>query len=254
MSSTGNRGVEGGARLERLVGEIQERLDRVRSRIAMAAQDAGRDPEEVRLVVVTKAHPIEVARAAVAAGVHRLGESYPEEAAPKIDALREESDLEWHMVGHIQSRKANLVAGRFKLVHSLDRLKLARRLDRFARQSSVRQPVLLQYNVSGERSKHGWPADDPARWPELVEAVGDVLQFAGLEVRGLMTIPPLLDTPEQAGPYFRRLCELRDFLARQFPDARWDELSMGMSHDFEAAIREGSTIVRIGQAILGPRP
>jgi len=243
---------------ELLIQAIRTRLNRVRSRMRAAAQRAGREPASVRLVVVTKAHPLEVAQAAVMAGAKRLGENYVEEAIEKMRGLDrsgfDHSGVEWHMIGHVQSRKARLVASEsFKLVHSLDRLKLARRLNRFAETSGRRLPVLLECNVSGEESKFGWPAWQEDQWEHLLAPVEEVLSLPHLEVRGLMTVPPFLPA-EQVRPFFRRLRRLRDFLAARFPHADWSELSMGMSADFETAIEEGATLIRVGTAILGPRP
>jgi len=236
------------------VEELRNNYLRVLERIAVVAQDSGRDPAEVKLVVVTKGHPLEVAQAAVEAGVRRLGENYPEEGVQKALALSAHPDIEWHMIGHVQSRKARLVCQHYDYVHSVDRLKLARRLSRAAEQASRELPILLQFNVSGEGSKFGWPAADESAWEALFPPLEELLALPNLEVRGLMTMPPFFDDPERARPYFQRLRRLRDVLAKRFPQAEWDQLSMGMSNDYEVAIGEGATMVRVGQAILGPRP
>jgi pyridoxal phosphate enzyme (YggS family) len=162
--------------------------------------------------------------------------------------------VEWHMIGHVQSRKAQMVAENFAWVHSLDSLKLARRLDRFAAEAGRRLPVLLECNVSGEATKFGWPAWDENRWPELLPALGEVAELPNLELRGLMTMAPFFDQPEAARPYFQRLKRLQGFLAEALPRVQLTELSMGMSGDFIAAIQEGATLVRVGTAILGSRP
>lgn len=237
-----------------LVTAIGERYQRVLARVEAAAREAGRDPTSVRLVVVTKAQPLEVVRAALAAGVRILGENYAEEAVEKINSLKEEFVVEWHMIGHVQSRKAELVARHFDCVHSLDSLKLARRLDAFCAQAGRRLPVMLEFNVGGEESKFGFPAWDEADWPNRLAEVEAILQLPHLRVCGLMTMPPLFDQPEQSRPYFRRLRRLQEFLAGRFPAADWSELSMGTSLDYEAAIQEGATFVRVGTAIVGPRP
>jgi hypothetical protein len=158
------------------------------------------------------------------------------------------------MIGHVQSRKAGLVAQHFALLHSLDGLKLANRLDRSAAELGLKLPALLEFNVSGEANKHGWPAADEKSWPDLLPELAEVAALDNIEIRGLMTLAPFFSDPEQARPYFRRLRGLQAFLAKQFPAEDWRQLSMGMSGDFETAIQEGSTWVRIGQAILGPRP
>jgi pyridoxal phosphate enzyme (YggS family) len=158
------------------------------------------------------------------------------------------------MIGHVQSRKARLVAEHFDWLHSLDSVKLAGRLDRVCVELDRRLPVLLECNVSGEESKFGWPAWDENNWPELLEPVSAILAMPGLDVRGLMTMAPFLDEAEQARPFFRRLRLLLEYFTGQFPQARWEELSMGMSADFPVAVQEGATLVRVGTAIMGERP
>ena len=229
-------------------------MGRVLDTVAAAARKGGREPESARLVVVTKLQPLEIVKEAIEAGARILGENYPEEATAKIAQLGPRSGVEWHMIGHIQSRKAQLVPPHFELVHSLDSLKLAGRLDRFAAEAGRTLPVLLEFNVSGEESKHGWQAADEGRWPDLLSEMNAVADLTNLKVRGLMTMPPLTQNPEEARVYFQRLCRLRDFLRRQVRQAQWDELSMGTSADFAVAVEEGATLVRVGQAILGPRP
>lgn len=236
-----------------LVDSIRERHQRVLGQVARAAADCGRDPGAVRLVVVTKSQPVEVVRAAVAAGVTLCGENYAEEAVEKMADLGD-SAVEWHMIGHVQSRKAELVARHFSMLHSLDSLKLAARLERFCAEAGRRLEVLLEFNVSGEASKFGFPAWDEEHWPDLAPEAEALLKFSHLNVRGLMTMPPFFDDPEQTRPYFQRLGRLRDFLNEHFPRASWSELSMGTSVDFVAAVQEGATMVRVGQAILGSRP
>jgi hypothetical protein len=171
----------------------------------------------------------------------------------KINAFNTEFDVEWHMIGHIQSRKAKLVAGNFHLVHSVDRLKIARKLSELAQAQGQRQAVLLQFNVGGEASKSGWLADELSRWEALLPELETVVALPGLDIRGVMTMPPLEASLEEARRHFRRLRELRDWLAQRFPQVAWRELSMGTSADYPAAVEEGATLVRIGQAIVGPR-
>jgi pyridoxal phosphate enzyme (YggS family) len=226
----------------------------VQAQIAQAADSAGRDPAQVKLVVVTKGHPLEAVQAALEAGLRTFGENYAEEGVSKMLACSEWAGVEWHMIGHIQSRKARPVAEHYDWVHSLDSLKLARRLDRYAGRASRRLPVLLELNVSGEQSKFGWPAWQESSWPALVDEIASIRELPNLSIRGLMTMAPFLPDPEETRPYFQRLRNLRDRLAEQFPEAEWSELSMGMSDDFRVAVQEGATMVRIGTAILGPRP
>jgi pyridoxal phosphate enzyme (YggS family) len=233
---------------------IRDNLDQVTSEIQQAASSVEREPSSVRLVVVTKGHPINAVQEAIAAGVRILGENYAEEAIEKKIALHDESDLEWHMIGHVQSRKASLICEYFDYLHSLDSLKLAKRLDRYASEMGRKLPVLLECNVSGEESKFGFSAWREERWAELKTEISAILALAHLQVLGLMTMAPFFDEPEPARPYFHRLHRLRDYLKEEFPKYEWKELSMGMSGDFQVAIQEGATLVRIGTAIMGPRP
>lgn len=236
-----------------IVSSIRENYQKTLDQIALSARKSNRDPKEVRLVVVTKSQPLEVVQAAMEAGVHILGENYPEEAVPKIQSLGEQSGVEWHMIGHVQSRKARLVADHFALLHSLDSLKLARRLDRFASESNRVLPVLLEFNVGGEESKAGWDASKESSWDALFPDVEEILELPNLRIQGLMTMPPLETDPEDSRRYFQRLRQLRDRLASQFPQAGWRELSMGTSADYPVAVEEGATLVRVGTAIVGAR-
>lgn len=231
---------------------IESRYQEILERIRIACTAAGRRTDSVRLVVVTKGHPIPAVEQVVRAGAACLGENYVEESLAKIAALHEPG-LEWRMIGHVQSRKADEVAMNFAACDSLDSLKLASRLDRCAAQVGRVLPVLLECNVSGEASKFGWPAWNEADWPKLAAQFGQVIILKNLQITGLMTMPPFFDEPEKARPYFQRLRRLQTFLTVQFPEVKWNDLSMGMSGDFEAAIQEGATLVRIGTAIMGPR-
>ncbi|MEJ5225631.1 MAG: YggS family pyridoxal phosphate-dependent enzyme [Anaerolineales bacterium] len=236
-----------------MIERIRSNLRRVEAQMADAAARSGRQPGDVRLVVVTKTHPVERIRAAIEAGATILGENYAEEAVEKIQALGPQPGVAWHMIGHVQSRKAGLVAAHFAMLHSLDSVKLAGRLDRFAGEAGRVLPVLLEVNLSGEESKYGFPlfrSDQEAAFFADVEAV---LMCSHLSVRGLMTMPPFADDPEESRPYFRRLAALRDHLAARYPQADWRELSMGTSVDFAVAVEEGATLVRVGTAILGAR-
>lgn len=227
-------------------------------RITAAAESAGRNPQQVQLVVVTKGHPVEAVLAALNAGASCLGENYTEEGIAKMQALsasgRPASPISWHMIGHVQSRKAEEVVKHFDWLHSLDSLKLAHRLDRFAAEVGQRLPALLECNVSGEESKFGWLASRPETWDRLLPVIEEILGLKNLEVRGLMTMAPFLPSPEEARPFFQRLVRLRDWLANRFQQTHWDQLSMGMSADYEVAVQEGATLVRVGTAILGSRP
>ncbi|MGA7192998.1 MAG: YggS family pyridoxal phosphate-dependent enzyme [Anaerolineales bacterium] len=237
-----------------LTSSIRERYQKTLDTIAASARKAGRDPESVRLVVVTKLQPIEVLQAAIEAGAKILGENYAEEAVQKITELKSPNRVEWHIIGHVQSRKARLVAEHFALFQSLDSLKLAERVDHFAAEFNRTLPVLLEFNVGGEESKSGWNASDESRWMNLLNDVNAIASLTHLQVRGLMTMPPLFTDPQAVRPYFQRLRRLRDFLAQHVPQIEWRELSMGTSADYSIAIEEGATLVRVGQAILGQRP
>src|SRR6188474_1927360 len=175
--------------ISELVTSIRERYQFTLDQIAEAARKSNRDPKEIRLVVVTKSQPVEVAQAAIEAGVRILGENYPEEGVMKIQSLAEQTGVEWHMIGHVQSRKARLVAEHFALLHSLDSLKLAQRLDRFAAEHNRVLPVLLEFNVGGEESKSGWNASDESAWDLLLPEIKPVLNLTNLRVCGLMTMP-----------------------------------------------------------------
>ncbi len=237
-----------------LIASIRERYEKTQSQIADSARTAGRDPASVQLLVVTKKQPLSVVEATIAVGVKILGENYPEEAVQKQKALGEKNKVEWHMIGHVQSRKARLVAENFALLHSLDSLKLARRLNRFSAEAKRKLPVLLEFNVGGELSKSGWSAVDESHWEDFLPDIGEILSLENLEVRGLMTMPPFYQDAELARPHFRQLRKLRDYLSDRYPLGQWDQLSMGTSGDFHIAIEEDATIVRVGQAIVGSRP
>ena len=236
-----------------LVLSIRENYQYTLDQIATAARKSSRDPKDIKLVVVTKSQPVEVARAAIEAGVRILGENYPEEGVTKIQSLAGQSGVEWHMIGHVQSRKARLVAEHFALLHSLDSLKLANRLDRFAAEHNRILPVLLEFNVGGEETKSGWDASDKSMWDEFSPDVQSILDLPNLRVHGLMTMPPLGTDPEDSRRFFQHLRLLRDHLASYFPDADWSELSMGTSADYTVAVEEGATLVRVGTAIVGAR-
>jgi len=225
----------------------------VLQQIEAAAVSVGRNPGSVKLVVVTKGHPVQVINQSLEAGIRVFGENYAEEGVAKKLACTGHTGIEWHMIGHVQSRKAGLVCQHFDWVHSLDSLKLAQRLDRFAAEFGRRLPLMLECNVSGEESKFGWSAWDETRWGALLPEISQIASLPNLELRGLMTMAPFFDDPEPARPYFQRLHRLQEFFVQHIPQARWDELSMGMSGDFTVAVQEGATMVRIGTAILGPR-
>jgi pyridoxal phosphate enzyme (YggS family) len=223
---------------------LRDRLLRVRDRIGAAAARAGRDPSSITLVAVSKTMPVEVIREGLTAGITILGENRVQEARDKIASLP--GLATWHLVGHLQTNKAKLAVDLFELIHSLDSLKLAEALDRHGREAAKVVRCLVEANLGGEESKSG-TTEEGVR--PLLEAAA---RLPHVKIEGLMTIPPFLPEPEQVRPFFRRLRNLRNKLAGEgFPLA---ELSMGMTHDFEVAIEEGATMVRVGTAIFGARP
>lgn len=242
------------------VSVIHENLTRVTTRMAEAALRAGRSPDAVRLVAVSKTHPAAAILAAMAWGQRDFGENRPEEGAAKIpevaSGMGDDAPV-WHMIGHIQRRKAKLVLEYFDLVHSLDRLSLAQRLSTMACNVGRKIPVLLECNVSGEASKSGYQAAgwerDGAIFERMCADVDAVVALPGLRVGGLMTMAPFVDDAETVRPVFASLRGLRDALRERFPHLSLPHLSMGMTNDFEVAIEEGATLVRIGRAIFGER-
>jgi pyridoxal phosphate enzyme (YggS family) len=244
---------------------IQARVGEVRRQITDACARAGRSVDTVTLVAVSKTHPAEAVVQGIAAGLTDFGENRPQEAVEKIaqvgaglGATQGAGGLpRWHMIGHVQSRKARLLVGRFALVHSIDSLRLADKLARLCQEQEARQDILLEMNVSGEASKSGFAA---TRWANsrtvresLWSDIRSILTLSGVIVRGLMTMAPIVEDMEQARPVFADLFRLREALQTDFPWADWHELSMGMTDDFPVAITEGATLVRIGRAIFGLR-
>jgi len=230
-----------------LQADLATRIAEVRQRMAEAARRAGRDPDEITLVAISKTYPIDHIRAAAEAGQRDFGENRVQEALVKIAAAGDLA-VRWHLVGHLQSNKARKAAAPFQVIHSVDRIELVSALERAALESDAAPAILAQVDLAGEGSKHG------VRPEGLRALLGEVSRCRALRLRGLMLLPPYFEDPEDARPYFRSLRQLRDDLVADGtlpPAAR--ELSMGMSHDFEVAIEEGSTIVRVGTAIFGPR-
>jgi PLP dependent protein len=229
---------------------ISENIAAVRERIANAARHARRSREEITLMAVSKTQPVERIRKAYNAGLIVFGENRIQEFAGKIESLQDLPNAQWHLIGHLQTNKAAKAAEFFCAVDSVDSLKLAEKLDAAARSLGKKLDLLVEINVGGETAKSGVAPDSPALEELLIAAP----RLEALAFRGLMTVPPFTEDPEGARPYFRRLRELRDTIAgRGLPAVTFDQLSMGMSHDFEIAIEEGSTCVRVGTAIFGER-
>jgi hypothetical protein len=225
-----------------VAGNIKSIMDR----IASASKRAGRDPASVQLVVVTKTVDVERILEAVASGAVLLGENRVQEAKEKIEKLGPIAG--WHLIGHLQTNKAKYAVKLFELIHSVDNAELARELDKQAGKIGKKQDVLIEVSVAGEAAKAGVPID------AVVALVREASKLKNLSIRGLMTIPPFLDDPGQVRPYFRKLRELSERIAAEnIPGVSMRELSMGMSGDFEVAIEEGATMVRVGTAIFGER-
>ena len=226
---------------------IALQLNQVRARVAEAATRAGRAPSDVRLIAVSKTFPIEAVRAAYDAGQRDFGENRVQEALQKMDAGAD-MDVRWHLIGHLQSNKARKAAERVAVIHSIDGVDLLRRVNDAAAAASRQLQVLVQVDLAAEATKHG---ADVATLPTIFE---EATRCQAAQVIGLMLLPPLAENPEDARPWFRRLREARDRLADGgVAPTMLGELSMGMSHDFEVAIGEGATIVRVGTAIFGQR-
>ena len=226
---------------------LKNRLKRVKERIKETADACKRPVSSIRLVVVCKTMPAEVVREAIEAGVTDLGENYIQEAKEKINALAT-YPATWHFIGHLQSNKAKYAVRLFDLIHSVDSLRLAKELDKYAKKNDKIQPILIQVNVAKEDSKSGVYVED------IVQLLREVSRLENISVKGLMTMPPYFNAPEKVRPFFAALRELRDQIKKEaIPNISMDELSMGMTGDFEAAIEEGATMVRIGTAIFGDR-
>ncbi|HET9406653.1 MAG TPA: YggS family pyridoxal phosphate-dependent enzyme [Candidatus Sulfotelmatobacter sp.] len=229
---------------------IPDNISALHERIARAARRAGRPAEHIALMAVTKRQPPEQIREAYNAGLRLFGENRVQEFAAKAPALANLPDTEWHMIGHLQTNKANKAVELFAAVDSVDSLKLAEKLDSAARTLNKTLPVLIEINVGGESAKSGVAPDSQ----ELENLLLAAPRLEALEIRGLITVPPFTENPEDVRPFFRKLRELRDLVAvRNLARVGMNVLSMGMSHDFEVAIEEGSTCIRLGTAIFGER-
>jgi pyridoxal phosphate enzyme (YggS family) len=238
--------------------DISANLKAVQEMIATACARANRNPEEITPVAVSKTHPAEAVLAAIASGMRHFGENRVEEAEDKIPAVNAQVETKpvWHMIGHIQSRKAKLVLPLFDRVHSVDTVKLAQKLSELAAVEKRILPVMIEVNISGEAAKYGFEVSDWQSKPDVKAAfwqeMETLLQLPNLEVRGLMTMAPFYDEMERTRPVFAAMTELREHLQADF-HVSLPDLSMGMTNDYPVAIEEGATIVRIGRAIFGER-
>jgi PLP dependent protein len=225
---------------------IPENLKKIRASIDAAALRVGRNPSSVRLVAVSKTHGADRIEAAAAAGQHLFGESYVQEFLAKCEGVR--APVEWHFIGHLQTNKVKYLRGRVSMIHSVDRLSLAREIDREWMKMGRPTEILLQVNIGEEISKSGVEEN------VLIELARQIATLPNVRIRGLMTLPPYFDDPEEVRPFFIRLRELSEKIASlRIPGVEMAELSMGMSHDFEVAIEEGATLVRVGTALFGER-
>jgi len=231
---------------------LQKNIEIVLDKIQKTAASAGRDPEEISLIAVTKQKSAAVVKKLADFGIKRIGESYLKEALFKIDLLKD-FGIEWHMIGSIQKGKEKDIAAKFSEVHSVEKLKTALNLNKYARFNQRVLPVYLEFNISGEETKHGWNAWAENQWPGLLSEIEEIIDLSNIKVKGLMTMAPYFSDPQAARPYFKRLRELREYLSRHIQESDLSELSMGMSGDFEVAIQEGATVLRIGSALVGPR-
>jgi len=226
---------------------VKANIERIKGAIAGAASRAGRKVSDVRLMAVTKTVDDDRIMQAIEAGVDIIGESYVQEAKRKIEKMGRK--IEWHMIGYLQGNKAKYAVKLFDMIHSIDRMDLAIELDRRSRAQNVTMKVLIEINTSGEKTKSGAP------YEEAMRLVKDISSLDNLSIQGLMTMAPWFDDPEDARPYFKSLRELRDrIIDANIARAEMGELSMGMSGDYEVAVEEGATIVRVGRSIFGERP
>jgi hypothetical protein len=226
---------------------LKKRLSNVKERIKKAAIDCGREPDAIRLVAVSKTMPKDRVREAIKAGADILGENYIQEARDKINALSS-YPVSWHFIGHLQSNKAKYAVKLFDMIHTVDSLKLAKELNKQAKKINKIQKILIQVNISMESTKSGVHEEDAQK------LIKEISLFENISIKGLMTMPPFFNNPEEAGPYFSALRALRDNIRdKAIKNINMQELSMGMTGDFEVAVKEGATFVRIGTAIFGER-
>jgi PLP dependent protein len=240
--------------LNTLETRIKHNYDQVLERISSAASRSRRSPAQISVVVVTKKQPLGVIEAAWNIGLRIYGENYPEDVQARIPLLGDFPGIQWHMIGHLQSRKAGIVAKHFDFIHSIDSLRTAEKLDLALEKEDRKIQALLEFNLSGETTKRGWLAKEKEKWGSLLPDITKILNMKHLSIRGLMTMPPFFEDMETNRPFFSMLREFSDFLKSETGYYYWNELSMGTSTDFEIAIEEGATLIRVGTAILGERP
>ncbi len=226
---------------------MKERIEKIKRRISETAESCGRDPESVSIVAASKTVTSDRVKSAIAAGLYIFGENYIQEAIDKIESIADDS-VAWHFIGHLQSNKARYAVKYFDLIHSVDSVKLAKEINKQAKKINKIQKILVQVNISMESTKSGVTVED------AVSLIEEISRLENVSVKGLMTMPPYFNSPEKVRPYFKGLVQLKDkIICKNIPNVEINELSMGMTGDFEAAVCEGSTLVRIGTAIFGER-
>lgn len=226
---------------------IEKNFEKIKQSVAAKANECGRNPDEIRIIAVSKTQPVQAVKNAVKAGVNILGENYIQEAVQKIEAL-ESRPVSWHFIGHLQSNKAKYAVPAFNMIHTVDRVKLAKEIEKQAEKIDKIQDILIQVNIGEESTKSGTDREN------VLSMAKEIGQMKHLSLKGLMCMPPFFDDPEKARPYFRELVELKERINKGgIPGVFLTELSMGMSGDYEVAIEEGATMVRIGTSIFGKR-
>jgi pyridoxal phosphate enzyme (YggS family) len=238
--------------METDIETIKKNIISVQERIYKSAKSAGRDPSEIELIAVTKQKPAVLVKELAENGINKIGESYLKEALFKIDLLKN-YPIEWHMVGTIQSGKAKQMIQNFDQIHSVDRIKLAREINKKSADYERIFPIYLECNVSGEETKHGWKVWNKKQWDIVLSDIEEILDMKSVKVKGLMMMAPYSINPEDSRPYFIKLRRFQEFLDSRYPNRGLTGLSMGMSGDFEVAVQEGASVVRIGTALLGTR-
>jgi PLP dependent protein len=234
--------------------DIRWNLEAVNKTLDSALIMSGRKWDTLKLIAVTKLQPPEIILKAISLGIRRFGENYPEETHRKLEKMIDlPQGVEWHMIGHVQSRKIRFLREHFSWIHSVDSVHVAEELSKDYSTNGLTMPILLELNLTGEESKHGFKAWDQCTLEETNREIESIQLLPGIQIQGLMTMPPLSEKAEASRVVYQRLRTIQSDLKRSFPDNAWKELSMGTSFDYPIAVEEGATMVRIGQAIFGPR-
>lgn len=234
--------------------EIKDHFLKTREQIKRTAEKCGRNPDDIKLVVVTKKQPVEKVKMVIEAGAQIIGENYPEEGEEKIKALQQYKHIQWHMIGHLQSRKIPILINNFSMLESLDSISLAEKINHKFSQNNKKMPALVEINISGEESKNGIEGWNETEWDKLATTIKLLAENPGLQIEGLMTMPPYYDEMEKARPYFKKMSRLKKYLTEKKEMTTFiKDLSMGTSGDYQVAIEEGATYIRIGTAIMGRR-